>query len=60
EPATAAFRRAIAVSPEDPAAHLGLARAHLAGGDRAAAREQIAILRAIDPALAARVAQEFQ
>ena len=60
EPAMAAFRRAIGVSPKDPAARLGLARAHLAGGDRASAREQIAILRSIDPDLAAQVAQEFQ
>lgn len=60
EPAVAAFRRAIAVSPKDPVARLGLARAHLAGGDRAAAREQIAILRSIDPGLAAQVAKEFQ
>jgi Flp pilus assembly protein TadD len=60
EPAMAAFRRAVAVSPTDPVARLGLARAHLAGGDRAAAREQIAILKTIDPGLAAQVAQEFQ
>ena len=60
EPAVAAFRRAIAVSPQDPGARLGLARAHLAIGDRSAAREQIAILRTIDPGLAAQVAQEFQ
>jgi Flp pilus assembly protein TadD len=60
EPAVATFRRAIAVSPKDPGARLGLARAHLAGGDRAAAREQIAILRGMDPGLAAQVAQEFQ
>jgi cytochrome c-type biogenesis protein CcmH/NrfG len=60
EPAMATFRRAIAASPKDPTGHLGLARAYLAGGDRAAAREQIAILKSIDPGLAAQVAQEFQ
>jgi Flp pilus assembly protein TadD len=60
EPAMATFRRAIAASPKDPIGHLGLARAYLAGGDRAAAREQIAILKSIDPGLAAQVAQEFQ
>jgi protein O-mannosyl-transferase len=60
ESAMGAFRRAVAASPKDPIAHLGLARAYLAGGDGAAAREQIAILETIDPGLAARVAQEFQ
>ncbi|HEX7785737.1 MAG TPA: tetratricopeptide repeat protein [Methylomirabilota bacterium] len=60
EPATAVFRRAIAASPKDPIAHLGLARSHLAAGDREAGRERIAILRTIDPGLAAQVAQEFQ
>jgi Flp pilus assembly protein TadD len=60
EPALAVFRRAIAASPKDPIAHLGLARSHLAAGDRAAARERFAILKTIDPGLAAQVAQEFQ
>ena len=60
EPAMATFRRATTVSPKDPVARLGLARAHLAVGDRSAAREQIAILKTIDPGLAAQVAQEFQ
>jgi Tfp pilus assembly protein PilF len=60
DPAMAAFRRAVAASPRDPIAHLGLARAHLAAGDRVAARERFAILKAIDPGLAAQVAQEFQ
>jgi Flp pilus assembly protein TadD len=60
ESAMGAFRRAVAASPKDPIAHLGLARAYLAGGDGAAAREQIAILETIDPGLAARVAQEFR
>jgi protein O-mannosyl-transferase len=60
EPAMAAFRRAIASSPKDPIAHLGLARAQLAAGDRAAARERFAILRTIDPGLAAHIAKEFQ
>lgn len=60
EPAVATFRRATAVSPKDPGARLGLARAHLAVGDRSAAREQIAILKTIDPGLAAQVVQEFQ
>ncbi len=60
EPARAAFERAIAVDPADPFARLGLARAHLARGDRAAAREQIAILASIDPRLARLVEQEIQ
>jgi Tfp pilus assembly protein PilF len=60
EPATAVFRRAIAASPKDPIAHLGLARSHLAAGDREAARERIAILKTIDPGLAAQFAHEFQ
>ncbi|HUM18521.1 MAG TPA: tetratricopeptide repeat protein [Candidatus Nitrosotalea sp.] len=60
EPAMAAFRHAIAVSPSDPVAHLGLARAYLAGGDRTAAREQLGILRTIDPRLAGQVEQEFR
>jgi len=60
EPAMATFRRATAVTPKDPGARLGLARAHLAVGDRSAAREQIAILKTIDPGLAAQVVQEFQ
>ena len=41
EPARAAFERVLAIDAADPLAHLGLARAHLARGDRAAAREQI-------------------
>jgi Tfp pilus assembly protein PilF len=60
EPAMAAFRHAIAASPKDPIAHLGLARTYLAAGDRVAAHERFAILRSIDPGLAAQVAQEFQ
>jgi protein O-mannosyl-transferase len=58
--AVAAFQRAVAVSPSDPVAHLGLARAYAAGGDRAAARDQIAILRKVDARLAAQVEQEFR
>jgi protein O-mannosyl-transferase len=60
ESATAAFRRALAAAPNDPVARLGLARAYLAGGDRAKAREQIAILSKIDPGLATKFEHEFR
>jgi Flp pilus assembly protein TadD len=60
EPARAAFERAIAVQPADPVAHLGLARAHLARGDRAAAREQIPVLQRLDPRLARMLEQEIR
>jgi Flp pilus assembly protein TadD len=60
EPAMAAFRRAIAVNPSDAVARLGMARAYVARGDRAAAREQIAILSTFDPRLAGQVEHEFR
>ena len=58
--AMAAFERALAVNPTDPVGRLGMARVHLARGDRAAARAQYEILREGDPQLAARVEQEFR
>ncbi len=60
EPARAAFEQAIAINATDPVAHLGLARAHLARGDRAAAREQIPILDRLDPQLARMLEQEIR
>jgi tetratricopeptide (TPR) repeat protein len=60
EPAIAAFERAITVNPAEPVARLGLARGYLARGDAAAAREQLGILRRLDPRLARQVEQEFR
>lgn len=60
QPAIGAFERAITVHPRDPVARLGLARAYAAHGDRAAARQQLAALRSLDPRLAAQVEQEFR
>ena len=60
EPARGAFERALAIDPASPFAHLGLARAHLARGDRAAAREQIPVLARLDPQLARLLEQEMR
>src|SRR6185503_4391401 len=60
DPARAAFERALTIDAADPVAHLGLARAHLARGDRAAAREQIPILDRLDPSLARLLEQEIR
>ncbi len=46
------FQRAIALQPDAPLPRLGLARAFLALGNTAAAREQSEILRRLDPRLA--------
>jgi Flp pilus assembly protein TadD len=59
-PAQAAFERALAIHPADPLAHLGLARAHLALGDRAAARMQIPVLERLDPQLARMLEREIR
>jgi Tfp pilus assembly protein PilF len=60
EAAKTAFERAIAVDPADPVARLGLARAHIARGDAAAARAQLAVLSRIDPQRARLVEQEIR
>ena len=43
------------LDPTDPVSRVGLARALLARGDRNGAREQVTILRRLDPALARQV-----
>ncbi len=60
ELAAAAFERSITLDPTDPVSRVGLARALLARGDRDGAREQLTILRRLDPALARQVEQEFR
>jgi tetratricopeptide (TPR) repeat protein len=60
DPAIAAFERAIILSPTDAVARVGMARALLARGDREGAREQVTILRRLDPPLARQVEQEFR
>jgi Flp pilus assembly protein TadD len=58
--AMVAFQRALEVNPADSVGRLGLARVYLARGDRAGAREQLELLRARDPNLAARFEHEFR
>jgi len=58
--ATVTFAHAVRVAPDAPIPHLGLARAHLAQGDTTAAREQLQIVRALDPNLADAVEPEFR
>jgi tetratricopeptide (TPR) repeat protein len=58
--ATVAFARAVSIAPEAPIAHLGLARAHLAQGNAEAAREQLRIVRTLDPKLADAAEPEFR
>jgi Flp pilus assembly protein TadD len=51
------FEKALAGSTPAPYAHFGLARAYLALGDSGRAEREIAVLRTLDPRLAARAAK---
>jgi len=58
--ATVTFAHAVKVAPQAPIPHLGLARSHLAQGNTTAAREQLRIVRALDPKLADAAEPEFR
>lgn len=58
--AQAAFERALTINPGDPIGRLGLARVARARGDRETAWKHFELLRAQDPALAARLEKEFR
>lgn len=58
--ATMAFTRAVSIVPDSPVSRVGLARALRAQGNVAAAREQLRVVRTLDPSLADAVEPEFR